>query len=222
MHPRLNSLAASWFVVTNRPSGFRLLSMVAAFGLAAPAGFAQGTLDPVVLRTGAGAPLVSQSVPLNLPPAAEDFIRFEFGFATNERFGPGQTFDSFTVSVKFQSDVRALVVVTVDAGGNVIAPPSPGNIPANANSIQREAVAFPSLEPVFTLQTAQIVSLPLPKELLGKPLEVVFDLFDNQDAVMSLGYFRNVTLIVPEPATGSLLLLAGVLMALLQCSKRKR
>lgn len=212
---------ASGFVRAHRRSCLRLLWLLAAFGLAAPVGLAQGSLDPVLLMTGAGTPLTSQNLPLNFPTVTEDFIRFEFGFATNERFGPGQTFDSFTVSVKSPSDVRSLVVVTVDAAGNVFAPPSPGNIPVNADSIQRVTVAFPSLEPVFAMQTAHIVSVQLPKELLGKPLEAVFDLFDNQDAVMSLGYFRSVILVVPEPRTW-LLLLVGLLTLFTQRHKTRR
>ena len=169
--------------------------------------YAQGTLDPVVLRTGAGTPLISQSVPLNVPAVATDLIRIEFGFSTDEVFASGKVFDSFTVSVQMRGDVRALVIVTVDASGSEFAPRSPGNIPINADSIPREAVAFPSLEPALALPMAQIVSVPVPGELLGQPLDVIFDLFDNQDAVRSLAYFRDVR-IVPEPAT-SVLLLAG-------------
>ncbi len=213
--------AASVFLRSDPRYCLRLLCLLVAFSLTPPAGFAQGSLDPVLLMTGAGTPLTSQNLPLNLPTVTDDFIRFEFGFATNERFGPGQTFDSFTISVKSPSDVRALVVVTVDAGGNVFAPPSPGNFPVDADSIQREAVAFPSLEPVFAMQTAHMVSVPLPKELSGKPLEVVIDLFDNQDAVMSVGYYRSAILVVPEPRTWLLLLIGLVTLFTLRHTTRR-
>ena len=145
-----------------------------------------------------------------LPPAISgDLLQLEVGFATDEKFGPGQIFDSFTVSVQGRLASEVLLLLTLDASGALFAP-RPSNVPIDPASISRAVVPFPSLTPVLAAETAYIISAPLPPELLGAPLQLFFDLFDNQDPVRSFGYFRNVS-VIPEPPAGLLVALAAVL-----------
>ena len=178
----------------------------------------QGVAIPTVLRTGEGSSLVSKVV--MLPPAISgDLLQLEIGFATDEKFGPGQIFDSFTVSVQGRQANDILLLLTLDASGALFAP-QPSNVSLDPASISRALVPFPSLTPVLAAQTAYILSAPLPPELLGAPLQVFFDLFDNQDQVGSLGYFRSVS-VIPEPPAGLLVAFAAILQLGITRCRRK-
>jgi hypothetical protein len=182
---------------------------------------AQGTIE-TVLRTGTGQPLATAEAPVFLPPGAPlPVLRFRFGFATDEAFVPGQFFDSFTVSVLNTNTGALAVLATADASGFAWAPPTPGAVPIGEGDIVRQAIDFPSLQPVLANQTAYDVSFGLPSPFHGDSVNVIFDLFDNQNAVASFGFFSGL-MAVPEPSV-SVLLICGALLGAcgFKCRRRR-
>ena len=90
-------------------------------------GLSQGTFDSLKLLTADGtAALHSQSLSLSVPRGSSVPLAFNFGFETDEVFGPGQFFDSFTLTLRSVDDLVTLILVTADASGVVFAPSTPG------------------------------------------------------------------------------------------------
>jgi len=175
---------------------------------------AQGTFNGTVLRTGSGQPLVSAVLPL--PPFGSNpsSLEFRFGFATDEVFGPGKIFDSFTITLQDDARRSTLVVLTADAGGVVWAPVTPGGLSLDPASITRATIPFPSLQPVLANQVAYLVTLPVPAQFDGLSAKVHLDLFDNLDPARSLGFAELA--VTPEPACWELLLVCAGLIWLFQ------
>jgi len=162
----------------------------------------QGTIAPLVLRTGAGEAIVSSLV--TLPPAGPNAsLSFEFGFSTDEVFGPGRIFDSFTISVGRPGSLEVLILATLDASGAVFVPVSPGGLNVDPATVNRTVTAFPLINPSYAVKLAYVLSVPVGAEFAGSPLTVYLDLFDNLDAEPSLGYFGQVS-VVPEPPAWAL------------------
>lgn len=168
----------------------------------------QGTLTPLVLQTDAVNPLVSATNPLPAFPSAPVPLEFEFGFATDEAFGPGGFFDSVTLTLQDQAMNHTLIIATADAGGFAWAPATPGALEVDPNSIIRTPIGFPSLTPVLNLRVAFHVIVPVPPQFNGLPASLYLDLSDNLNTLNSIGYFKLIT--VPEPAVGLLAGLGGL------------
>lgn len=168
--------------------------------------WAQGTL---VLRTGQGMPVVTLVEPVLVPAQTPVMLEFEFGFATDETPTPGETLDSFTVTVQDAAMIHTLILLTADASGIVWLPPTPGGLWIPPSLIFWRHVPFPSLQPVLAYQSAFAVSVPLPEVYSSGPVNVYFDLFDNLNPTPSLGWFRGVQ--VPEPSAWALLIAGGIL-----------
>ena len=85
-------------------------------------------------------------------------------------------------------------------------------------SVQRQAIPPPSVQPVLGLGVAYSVAFPLPSVLVGPTLNVNFALFDNQNSLMSLGWYDGLEVAssVPEPQVWELLVLGVSLLAILQ------
>lgn len=168
---------------------------------------AQGTF----LATGSGQPLASQSFQLNaLAGSVQPVLSFEFGFATDEVFAPGQLFDSFSVSVEGGVERVFATLVTADASGFLWAPPGSGQ-PLNGGSISRIDRPFPNGERSFRTAAAYSVSWPVPAQFRSGDFNVTVDLFDNLDGAGSLGYF-SVPVIVPEPSILALFSISSFLV----------
>jgi hypothetical protein len=173
--------------------------------------FGQGSIDPLVLRTGWGIPLTTEWQPLGLAPQMEGSqVQFHFGFSTDESFSPGQFFDSFTITLQDEATLSSVVYLTADAGGVTCAPFTPGGITLLPASIARTSISFPVLQPVLAYQNAYGVTAPVPSQFAGHPVTLYFDLFDNLDSTQSLGWFSDVSM-VPEPGAGVLLAVGGLL-----------
>jgi hypothetical protein len=169
---------------------------------------AQETLT--VMQTGGGLPLQTETRPVTVDSSLlEPALRFQFGFATDESVGPGLFYDSFTISVQDESGLFTALYLTSDAGGTVFAPVTPGTLFIEPTSITAAALAYPDLESAPAHRSAFEVSALLPPQLSGGTVHVYFDLFDNLDGAASQAWFGNVT-VVPEPATGIFLLVAGI------------
>lgn len=162
---------------------------------------AQGTIQ--FLRTGSGQVLVTFRETVTIPLTGAPPFFLEFGFATEEVLSPGTIFDAFTVSLENVAGPEIAILATADASGVVWAPPTPGTLEMDPADIQRTPAVFPSLQPVFPHSMAFQVTLPVPAPFLGKSVNVVFDLFDNQDSRSSIGYF--IGLPIPESSPWALL-----------------
>jgi len=182
-------------------------------------GFAQGTI--VFHNTGGGQPLISEVRSIFVDAGSQQpRLVFDFGFATDETPSPGAFLDSFSVTLQSSDQSISAVYLTADASGVAWAPAAPGGVFIDPSSIFASAIPYPALQPALANQTSFEVSAPIPAQFLGGSVNVFFDLFDNQDAKISQGWFNNLGVAsVPEPQVWTLWLGAG---ALFWCSKRAR
>jgi hypothetical protein len=176
----------------------------------------QGTLN--LVQTGGGQPVVSRQETLLVGGITSPELLFNFGFVTQEVVVPNTLLDSFTVTVQNPATSTSAVLVTIDAGGPVWAPSSPGNLTLSDSEILRQGIPPPSLPPVLGRGVAFSVAVPLPSVLIGPTLNVSFDLFDNQNSLMSLGWYDGLEVAssVPEPQIWELLALGVTLLAILR------
>jgi hypothetical protein len=181
---------------------------------------AQGTFRSV--STGAGQPLATLQASLSLVGAVNPVIAFDFGFVTREVQAPGAFLDSFTVSVQDGSSSLLAVLATLDASGAVWAPTTPGTLPVTEAQIVRWAMNPPSQPPVGGQGMAFSVTLPVPQQFTGQSLDVYFDLFDNLDPLLSVGWYDHLRIVsVPEPQSCAVLGL-GVGLGLLTVASNRR
>jgi hypothetical protein len=163
-------------------------------------------MNPVVMHTGTGGSLSSQSVNYMYMSGAGvpgiPSLTIDLGFATAEQPQPGLIPDSFTISITGPNGTAYLV--TVDTFGLHWEPLVLGALPVPDSSIQRQTTPF--LVPTEGLPnlTSYALSYALPANWQNVPLTVNFDLFDNQNNQASLAYFF---MPVPEPSCGALLVL---------------
>jgi PEP-CTERM motif len=170
---------------------------------------AQGTfegLNPVVVQTLPGQTTSTISDSVFIPISAENpMLYFNFGFATDEVPAGSQFLDSLSITLQDVNQTGTALFLTVDANGLIWAPVTPGTIPMDPNSIVRSSVAFPSLTPVLANQQAWSVIAPIPPEFEGKTVNLFVDMFNNQNALSSLGWISQLQITpVPEPSTLSI------------------
>ena len=172
--------------------------------------FAQGMPGPVVvLRTGGGTTLVSATQTMgSFSASGPASFQFAFGFSTDEEPTPSLFPDSITLTLAEANGALSAIYNTTDRNGAFWAPATPGTIFLSPDSILRQAISFPDLDPQHAHQFAWMVTAPVPDELLGRNLNFYVDLFDNQNSAHSLGWFSIAA--VPEPATWALLATALV------------
>ena len=160
-------------------------------------------ITPVVMHTGSGTSLSSQSVAYG--PAGSTLL-IDFGFATDEQPQPGAFLDSFTISITGPTGTGYLV--TVDANGMHWTPLVPEALTVASASVQGQTSPFLAPTEGLASQTSYALGYTLPANWQNVPLTINFDLFDNQNTLRSLGYFF---VPVPEPSGGALLLLGLVI-----------
>lgn len=160
---------------------------------------AQGNFGPVVvLRTGGSEPILSSTQFVgNFSATGPALLQFAFGFSTDEEQEPGVFLDSITLTLSEQNGPLSVIYNTTDRTGAYWAPA--GGISISGDSITRETIGFPILEPSHAHQYAYLVTAPVPNELLGKNLNFYTDVFDNRNGTESLGWVSVVP--IPEPAT---------------------
>lgn len=189
--------------------------LVAALLCFLPAAFlrAQGTLDYVVLQTGSGQPLVSAEQVLQTGGVSNPALFLDFGFYSEETLTPAVFLDSFTITMQDHAMATA-VIVTVDASGVLWAPFSPGAVILSDSDMDWTIIVPPSLQPILGRGIGFSLRVSLPAQFAGPTVKVYFDLFDNLDETMSLGWYRNPHIApVPEPQSGWLCALGlGVLL----------
>lgn len=162
-----------------------------------------------VMNTVPGIGFSSQSVPVFFGPASTSpLLRFSFGFATDEVLQPGILPDSLTLTLQDAAQRTTLLLVTMDAGGAVWAPVTPGTTPIPEGSLERQSIPYSSLTPVLSSRSAFALEFAVPADLVGESLTLYFDLFSNDDGVRSQAWFSKVE-VVPEPSAWALLALGG-------------
>jgi hypothetical protein len=112
-----------------------------------PSGRAEGLVS---LNTGTNGPLVTEF--RTLPVSSNLYLprlEFNFGFATDETFEPETFLDSFTVTIQDTNQSNTAIYLTIDAGGLVLAPPTPGTIFLELSNISTAPISYPALLPVL-------------------------------------------------------------------------
>lgn len=185
---------------------FPAMAWALAWGLTAERAAGQGTIFST-LRTG-GGPLTTATQTFaadTLQPGYQ--LNFAFGFATEERSGPGQFFDSATVTLQDVAGAATVVYLTVDANGVAWAPTTPGGVAINPASFVATPLAYRDTSQPWAYQTAYSMVVPVPSQFAGATVNLHLDLFDNGNALGSLAWISQ----VPEPGCGALGLLAGMM-----------
>jgi hypothetical protein len=174
--------------------------------LLAPCCLAQLT----TLQTGgsSSSPLTAtQQLTIASSPAP---IEFKAGFATDETPQAGLFPDSFTITLQDRGQsgpINTLVLATIDLFGAVINPNSPPGITASPNQITLTPISDPPETAGFVQKYSFDLQFSPPIQFAGEETTLFFDLFDNQQAPGSMGWFTP-ALTVPEPDALPLLLLA--------------
>jgi hypothetical protein len=180
----------------------------AALWLAVGLGARADSSGANVLRTGAGEPLLSLTLPLAIPETTPlPRLAFKFGFATDELDTPQTFFDSFSLSLQGREPANTLLLLTADLLGVTWAPANPGGLSLSAESLTREAVGFGEVGTELRVKLAYAVSLSLPAVLAGQTATLFLDLFDNQNDRASLGYVDDITIIPGTPVGPSFVIL---------------
>jgi hypothetical protein len=170
---------------------------------------APGQVNITTLSTGGGSSRVVAQTNLFLPSGlTQPALDFSFGFATDEVAAPELFLDSFSLTILRTNDNAGAVFFTLDAGGLVLAPETPGGIFIDPSGLQVTPITYPTLQPVLLNQAAFHFIAEVPAELVGSNAQLIFSLFDNQDATASQAWFGQVSLI-PEPGVAALLLLGA-------------
>lgn len=174
---------------------------------------AQGVMgDPFVLRADGSQALHTETRSVLMPAASDEtFLAFHFGFETDEVFGPGTIFDSFSIGIENEAGDRFATLLTADASGVVYAPATPGGVSIPGGAITASLIPVPPLNQNLTQRYAAYVQAFLPQDFAGQEATLYFDLFDNQNGTASLGWFTDLT-VVPEPTTTLLLGLGALLL----------
>lgn len=145
-------------------------------------------------------------------------LSLKVGFGTDEVFEPGTIFDAFSLTLQTADFSRTWVLATFDVSGVVWAPATPGAETLSESSIARTSINYPSLLPDFSFRHAYALEIALPGDAMGQPLNLYFDLFNNQNNVASQGWFTDVV-VVPEP---SVVALGGIGVFMLWLLYRRR
>lgn len=153
-----------------------------------------------LLETGSGAELVTVERRVLLPKVERPLIYFDLGFATEEQLFPQSFYDSLSVSLRNADGGTYSFLLTADISGVTWAPTTPGGFQLNQDGIVRERIDFPVSGIDLPNQFAYRVGFAVPDPFMGESLDVIFDLFDNQNAFRSVGYVSDLT-VIPEPRT---------------------
>ena len=165
----------------------------------------QGTASGYrVVETGGGQALTEVTENVLFGTATDrPVLRFDFGFSTDEVPTPGSFLDAFTITLQNEQKTATAILVTVDPGGAVWAPPTPGTLALAPNAFEVYPLPAPLDIPLKTYSVGYSVTVNVPAEFYASACVLSFDLFDNQNATASLAWAGKIA-IVPEPAPWSI------------------
>ena len=147
-------------------------------------------------------------------------ITFRFGFSTEEANTLGVVHDSLSGSVlAADNSTLGAFLFTTDVTGTEWIPLTPGYLTLSQDALHSAPAAFPNVTPVYARQSAWTVSFVLPSALAGHPANFHFDLFNNQDAALSMAVISDFQVVqVPEPGVW---LLASIGLAAWRCVRKR-
>jgi hypothetical protein len=197
-------------MTSNQQRTIRRTAANAACGLMLLMAGSKAAAEPLAVLESNEIPLQVVTQTLNAAAGAEpQFLEFQFGFSSAEVPAPSLFLDAVTFSLEGTTSGLLAAVVTADASDSKWAPAITGGLTLDPSQIQRTQISFPDLTPEHPYQIAYSVRAFIPEELRGEPLKFHMDLFSNANGVGSLAWV-NQAVVVPEPATG-LILLVGVI-----------
>ncbi len=178
--------------------------------------FSQGSTPNIysTLQTG-GGPLTTstQTFPVSLLPNNQ--LLLSFGFATQEQPVAGQFLDAATITLQGITGSPTAIFLTVDAGGVLWAPSSPGALPLNPADWAATPLSYRDTSQPWLFQVAYSFSVPVPSEFAGSTANLFLDLYDNGNTLNSLAWIST----VPEPGSVCLFL-AGLLLLRKRIARR--
>lgn len=189
---------------------FCLMTASAAFAASSP-----GINERWIADTSVSATL--QTFSINVPSSATSNGNFEYelGFGSQEQPAIGALFDSLTIALSRADGSQSANIVTADVFGLTIMPITAGSLLGNGNvsvtQIPHDASALRESPTMFAYQ----ISITLPPELVGQNLRTAFSLFNNGDAIASVGHAS----VVPEPRS-MVLVLVGIAVIVLKFLRR--
>jgi hypothetical protein len=194
--------------VTSGRAPFLIISTLVCTALAARA-------QAQRLETGSGDALQTVSLQVSVPvPSVAPVLSFDVGFATAETPAPGVFLDALTFTLQRADQTQTAVLLTVDAFGLKLAPPSAGAFQVNSDAINATSIAYFGSLSDPAERSAYHVTLDLPGEFAGAG-QLLMDLFDNGDAKKSVGIVANVSIVsAPEPGVLGIVVAGGLLMCL--------
>lgn len=172
------------------------------------------------LQTGSGEALQTVSVNVSVPPPdLSSVLSFDVAFATSEIPAPGVFLDALSLTLQRGDQAQSAVLLTLDAFGLKLAPPSAGAFQLNADAVKAASIAYFGSLSDPAARSAYHVSLDLPGQFAGAG-QLLMDLFDNGDALTSVALLANLSIVsAPEPGPIALAALGGLLLAALRRSK---
>jgi hypothetical protein len=142
--------------------------------------------------------LVSADLLLAPPDGTADpELVIDLGFGTDEGSALGVFHDSFSLTLQSPSGRATALLLTADSTGLQVAPPTSGGLDVSPQDVHLRPIASGDLLGGYALTMAFSLVFPVPRQLLEGGVHLFVDLFDNQDALRSLGFVRNWHLLDP-------------------------
>jgi hypothetical protein len=172
-----------------------------------------GVTNLAVLQTGGLEALVGQSWTLDYDTALpEHWLRFTFGFATEEQPNEGVILDALSAMLEGPGGEPIAVLLTGDASGMAWTPPTLGAVDLGPGAVRYQTASFPDFRPRLPVRSAYEVEVWLPPAFASGSVRFDFQLFDAPNGQLSFAWCEPPTIVsVPEPSV----LLLGLLGLLL-------
>lgn len=190
-------------------------TLTSVLSVSAPCAFAQSSISQwTTLDTSGSVPLTTELRQFGpVDGSAPIVLQFTAGFGTDEPFGPGKIFDSFSITLKGDEPMNQ-VLATFDASGVAFTPSTLQTSGADHGSslnFTYVTTEYPDVLKKFSSQVAYQFQIAMDPAFATKGFEVYFDLFSNQEGAESQGWFSRLT-VVPEPGAAVLGVLGGLFL----------
>lgn len=148
------------------------------------------------LFTGGGSSFATTNFALSVNPAwANCRLQLGFGFATDETNAISSFQDSFSITLQTQDYLSTLLLQTADVNGVTWAPENPGGLEVSPDLVLREALQPTDAVAGYDMAFSFAVSLVLPSAFVGTTSMLYLDLFDNGNALNSVGWLSYARLV---------------------------
>lgn len=152
----------------------------------------------IVLSTGGGTSMATTNFTLAADPLWTGFrLQLGFGFATDETNSAAVFLDSFSLTLQTLDAASTFLLLTTDVNGMNWAPNNPGGLPVSPDLILREPHSPGNTASGYAAAWSYAVSVAIPSAFAGTTSQLFLDLFDNQNALGSVGWLSYAR-IVPD------------------------